>query len=186
MRFAYADPPYPGLARRYYKCAEVDHAALIVRLIREHPDGWALSTSAKALPYVLSLIPLALDPRVCIWDRKKVRGRSLRTGNRWEALIVVGGRVRRHASRDIEDLLEWGGRQHSHPGALVGMKPAAFCEWMFRQLGALRGDELQDLFAGSRAVMRAWRLYTRDTRLDDPRKRSTSRLAGVAQSNVRR
>lgn len=185
MRFGYADPPYPGTARRYYHCTEVDHAALVVRLIREYPDGWALSTSAKALPYVLSLIPLTLDPRVCIWDRKKSRGRALRSRNRWEPLIVVGGRVRRDDS-GVEDLLEWGGRQHSHPGALVGMKPAAFCEWMFRQLGAARGDTLDDLFGGSRAVARAWRLYTRDTSLDDPRKRVASRLAGVARRQVRR
>lgn len=158
MRFAYADPPYPGLARRYYDCDEVDHGELVLKLAREYPDGWALSTSADALQDVLALIPRVLRPRTNVWDRTKPRSRgAIRGDNRWEPLIVVGGRATRD---DVEDLLAWGGRQHSHPKALVGMKPAAFCEWMFRLLGAARGDELVDLFPGSGAVGRAWRLFT--------------------------
>ena len=53
VRLAYADPPYPGKARRYYDCDEVDHQALLSRL--QQYDGWALSTSAEALPEVLAL-----------------------------------------------------------------------------------------------------------------------------------
>ncbi len=60
----------------------------------------------------------------------------------------------------LDDVLLWGGRQPSHPGALVGMKSAAFCEWVFRQLGAEPGDEFADLFPGSGAVSRAWRLFS--------------------------
>lgn len=60
LRLAYADPPYPGLARRYYAehpdfAGEVDHAALIRRLSTY--DGWALSTSAAALQSVLASCP---------------------------------------------------------------------------------------------------------------------------------
>lgn len=55
LRFCYADPPYPGLAGRYYHCKEVDHRMLIKRL-REY-DGWALSTSARALRSLLPLCP---------------------------------------------------------------------------------------------------------------------------------
>ena len=52
MRFAYADPPYPGQARRHYKHhpdfdGEVDHGALIERLMDEFPDGWALSKRVR-------------------------------------------------------------------------------------------------------------------------------------------
>jgi hypothetical protein len=41
VRFAYADPPYPGCAH-YYEghpdfAGEVDHAALINRLVDEYP-----------------------------------------------------------------------------------------------------------------------------------------------------
>lgn len=58
-RIAYADPPYPGLARRYYRDhpdfrGEVDHAELIRRLCSY--DGWALSTSAAALPAVSAVV----------------------------------------------------------------------------------------------------------------------------------
>src|ERR1041384_41386 len=52
-------PPYPGKAF-YYRdhpdyAGEVDHADLIARLAAY--DGWALSTSAAALPAVLALCP---------------------------------------------------------------------------------------------------------------------------------
>jgi hypothetical protein len=40
------------------------------------------------------------------------------------------------------------------------MKPAAFCEWVFRLLGAERQDSLTDFFPGSGAIARAWELYT--------------------------
>ena len=50
MRLAYADPPYPGQAKRWYEDhpdygGEVDHAQLVERL--ESYDGWALHTSAS-------------------------------------------------------------------------------------------------------------------------------------------
>lgn len=160
IRVAYADPPYPKLARKYYADEEVDHVALVGRLEAEFPDGWALSTSKKALPAVLALCPDDVD--VNVW-RNGPRGttKSFRARNAWEALIIRGGRPYvEGVAEDLHDLLDWHGRQHSHPDALVGMKPAAFCEWMFRLLGLQRGDTLVDLFPGSGAVGRAWRLYT--------------------------
>jgi len=47
MRLAYADPPYPGLAHYYPEKREADHPQLVSRLAAY--DGWALSTSHKAL-----------------------------------------------------------------------------------------------------------------------------------------
>jgi hypothetical protein len=161
MRFGYADPPYPGLARKYYgpEASEVNHRVLIGTLEAEYPDGWALSTSAAALPSVLALCPA--DARVCVWVKGAQASVGLRPHNAWEPLIVVRGRPRRvTAAERVTDTLIWGGRQHSHPGALVGMKPAAFCEWAFCQLGAEVGDSLDDIFPGSAAVERAWKLYT--------------------------
>lgn len=75
LRLAYADPPYPGLARKYYSghpdfAGEVDHAALIASLV-DGFDGWALSTSASALPAVLAVCPPGV--RVGAW----IRGESL-------------------------------------------------------------------------------------------------------------
>jgi hypothetical protein len=54
VKFAYADPPYVGQAKRLYGKhrdygGEVDHRALIQRLVDDYPDGWALSLSCKSL-----------------------------------------------------------------------------------------------------------------------------------------
>lgn len=54
MKFAYADPPYPGGAHRYPEKTEVDHRALLRLLLNEYPDGWALSTNTPNLDFVLS------------------------------------------------------------------------------------------------------------------------------------
>jgi hypothetical protein len=162
--FAYADPPYPGRAKRYYKKPEVNHRILINYLIDNYPDGWALSTSAATLPAILKLCPD--NVRVCIWNRAPRPTRRIRAHNAYEVLIVAGGRPRQlPRGATLSDVLHWTGRQHSHPGALVGMKPAKFCEWMFRLLGAVQGDTLDDIFPGSGAVTRAWKLHAagRDT-----------------------
>lgn len=164
MRFAYADPPYPGKAGYYPERKEVDHASLVDRLTGEYPDGWALSTSAEALRDVLALCPP--EVRVCAWTRAVRRTRSSRALSAWEPLIVAGGRplrvaddVGRSVVQDLEDALVYRGRFRAFPGALVGMKPPPFAEWMFRQLGASPGDRLDDLFPGSGAVSEAWRRH---------------------------
>ncbi len=163
MRFFYCDPPYPGLAH-YYKDqptygGEVDHRELVARLVAEAPDGWALSTSARSLQFVLALCPP--DVRVAAWVKGSRAGASNRARSAWEPVIIRGGRPLRLTSSEVlDDVLSWGGRQPSHPGAIIGMKPAPFCEWVFRQLGAMRRDQLVDLFPGSGAVGRAWRIYS--------------------------
>lgn len=176
MKFAYADPPYPGLAKRYYgpEACEVNHRILIGTLERDHPDGWALSTSPNALAEVLALCPPAA--RVCPWVRGHRASASRGPHSAWEPLIVVRGRMRRMtAAERVEDVLLWGGgRQHSHPNSLVGQKPAAFCEWMFRLLGAEQGDELADLFPGSGAVTKAWRRFVAAVPVDASRSTSAT------------
>lgn len=155
MRMAYADPPYPGLAKRYYGkeptyAGEVNHTELIASLMEQY-DGWALSTSSKSLREVLPLCPP--DARVCAWV-KPVGAPPATYGLHgiWEPVIVVPGRrlqpgvpdaLRAHAAR--------GG------GTLTGRKPIAFVAWLFDCLGLLPGDELDDLFPGTGIVSRAWR-----------------------------
>lgn len=157
MRFAYADPPYPGMSRKYYDDYEVSPAKIVSLLEEGHLDGWALSTSSRALQDVLSLCPEGV--RVGVWVRNYRRIPATAPLRAWEPVIFRGGRPLEPVARDLCDVLTWQGRQHSHPGALVGMKPAAFCEWIFRMLGTCRGDVLDDIYPGSGAVGRAWRLY---------------------------
>lgn len=176
MRFAYADPPYPRLARKYYKdeevCAEVDHRELVDRLVAEYPDGWALSTSSAALIKIAKLCPD--DGRIAVWVKGSRAGVSFRARSAYEPVIIWRGRPRRRERDErLDDVLLWGGRQHSHPGALVGMKPPAFSEWLFKQIGACAGDHLDDLFPGSGAVGRAWQLYVGGSVAPDPRDASS-------------
>jgi hypothetical protein len=161
MVFAYADPPYPGKAGYYLERAEVDHASLVDRLTREYPGGWALSTSSRALRDVLLLCPP--EVRVCAWFKGPRPTKSKRALVSWEPLIVCRGRQRRtDVVCDVADGLIAQGRYRAFPGAMIGMKPPAFAEWMFRQLGASRGDRLDDLFPGSGAIGVAWARYVED------------------------
>ncbi|MGI8814881.1 MAG: bifunctional DNA primase/polymerase [Pseudonocardia sp.] len=92
LRLAYADPPYPGKARLYREhhdyAGEVNHAALIDRLAGY--DGWALSTSAAALPVVLALCPPGVA--VAAWHRGERPTTSRRPLNGWEPVIYHRGR----------------------------------------------------------------------------------------------
>lgn len=140
----------------WYEC-NVDHASLLDQLRRLYPDGWALSTSSAALFKVWSLCP---EARLCVWVRacRVVKARQALSG--YECLLVAGGRPRRVAvAEDLRDVLVYRGRHRAFPGAIVGMKPVAFAEWMFRLLGAQAGDELVDLFPGSGAISEAWKRY---------------------------
>ncbi len=156
LRLAYADPPYPGMSGLYrnqptYR-GEVDHKVLIRKLTSKY-DGWALSTSARALARVLPLCPRSA--RVCAWV--KPIGASPQTAglhNCWEPLIVVGGRARPPGVRD------WIAAQPArHHGTLIGRKPLAFAAFLFAALGAAPGDTLDDLFPGTGMISRAWRAF---------------------------
>jgi len=166
LRLAYADPPYPGKARLYRGhpdyAGEVDHAALIRRLSTY--DGWALSTSAAALPAVLALCPPGA--RVAAWHRGERPARSRWPLNAWEPVIYHGGRPADPSrpgalqARRVDSLVHGVSPLTTLPSRVTGTKPAAFCRWVFTLLGAEPGDTLDDLFPGSGAVTRAWAAYT--------------------------
>jgi hypothetical protein len=194
LRLAYADPPYPGLSRRYYAghpdyAGEVDHAELISRLASTY-DGWALSTSARALPELLPLCPPGV--RVAAWVRGERPTRSAGPLSAWEPVLYAGGRLHvaaagqhdascsaGHASRAtaatrradhgdasaidtrrVDTLIYRPGVRTTDPARVIGAKPAVFIRWVFDLLGALPGDDLEDVFPGSGGVSRAWDIYT--------------------------
>ena len=162
LRLAYADPPYPGKALLYRDHpdygGEVDHAELIERLAAY--DGWALSTSAEALPAVLALCPPGV--RVAAWHRGERPTRSRWPLYAWEPVIYHGGRqLVTTGKRRVDSLVCGVGPVSTVPGRVIGAKPAAVCRWIFTLLGAAPGDTLDDLFPGSEAVSRAWAAYIR-------------------------
>jgi hypothetical protein len=187
LRLAYADPPYPGLARRYYGehpdyAGEVDHHELLSRL--QAFDGWALSTSARALPMVLGLCgELGLEARVASWFRGSRRTSSRRPLLSWEPVVFAGGL--RLASADVADdsLICFSRPRRTDTARVVGAKPARFCFWVFDLLGALPGDELEDVFPGSGGVGRAWRLYESRASTGHASRRSPSHASGRAQGD---
>lgn len=154
-RVAYADPPYPGLARKYYADrpeyrGEVDHVALVAEL--QTFDGWALSTSARALRDLLPLCPEGA--RVCPWVKPHpVPEATAGPHNAWEAVIVVPARLRPPGVPDFLVALpaRLGGSD------LPGRKPLAFVRWLVQLLGLEPGDEFVDLFPGSGVVGATWR-----------------------------
>jgi len=166
MRLAYADPPYPGTAARYYRehpdfAGEVDHAELIRRLADGY-DGWALSTSSRALPAILAeAVAQGSCVHVAAWFRGARPAASAWPLVAWEPVVFAGGR--RLVSRDVaHDALIYRARPRTtDPGRVIGAKPAAFAYWLFDLLGARPGDELLDLFPGSRGIGRAWEMVNR-------------------------
>jgi hypothetical protein len=164
LRLAYADPPYPGRARLYRDhpdyAGEVDHGALIRRLCSY--DGWALSTSARALPAVLASCPPGA--RVAAWVRGERPTRSAGPLNAWEPVIYFGGRAAELdacaiAARRIDALVYRAGVRRTDPRRVIGAKPAAFARWMFDLLGAQTQDSLDDLYPGSGGIGRAWDVF---------------------------
>lgn len=178
---AYADPPYPGMSKRYYSdhpdfAGEVDHTDLIRRLSTY--DGWALSTSARSLPDILTLCPSGV--RVAAWHRGERPTRSGGPLNSWEPVIYFGGRqrLRREPSlvdarpvtpgrqdasplqpRRVNSLVHFSRPRSTDRDRVVGAKPAVFCRWMFDLLGAEPQDDFSDLFPGSGGVTRAWNVF---------------------------
>lgn len=152
MRCAYADPPYPGLARLYADQptfgGEVDHVALIARLMAF--DGWALSTGAYALREILPLCPP--EVRVCAWVKPiGVSSKSHGLHNAWEPLLVMPCRRMPPGVRD------WlSATPARFGGSLIGRKPIAFAAFLFDALGIMPGDSLDDLYPGTGIIGRAW------------------------------
>lgn len=160
MRLAYADPPYPGKSHLYIGhpdyAGEVDHRALVSRL--QEYDGWALSTSAEALPMVLSLLA-GVDVSVAAWFRGGRGNVSRRPRSTWEPVVFAGGRQVPVVGRGDDALVHVSRPRLTDPRRVIGAKPARFAFWMFDLLGARRGDQLDDLFPGSGGIARAWDLF---------------------------
>jgi hypothetical protein len=169
VRFAYADPPYFGLAKQFYgklhpEAAEYDkietHAALIERLCSEF-DGWAMSLHTPSLKNILPLCPD--DVRVCAWVKPFASFKpGVNPAYCWEPVIVRGTRKR---EREVLTVRDYVSCNIAMQKGFQGAKPLPFCLWIFNLLGIEDGDEFVDLFPGSGAVGRAFNQWQGQQRL---------------------
>lgn len=150
MRLAYADPPYPGQAKKHYahdsRCAEVDHVALIARLESDY-DGWALSSGADlaAMRLVVPLLPDGV--RVCAWVKPFASFKpNVTLAYAWEPVYVKPARRR---GRELPTVRDWVSANITLKRGLSGAKPEAVCWWLFDVLGADPGDDLDDVYPGT-------------------------------------
>lgn len=182
MRFAYADPPYIGQAKRHYShdpnCAEVDHSELIERLVREFPDGWALSASAPSLDTIIPILNALCPPgwRIGIWVKTFCAfKRNVRPAYGWEPVIFHGGRNPMNGHRAA--IPEKNGKQTTPKDfilaedciaepitlqkGLVGAKPEKVCRWILDLLNVQPGDEVVDIYPGTEIMGRVAQQITK-------------------------
>ena len=132
MKFAYADPPYIGQARKHYandpKCAEVDHAALIARLESNY-GGWALSckSDAKELAWLISLCKQ--DVRIGAWVKPFCSFKpNVNPAYAWEPVIFYTPVKHKRTDATVRD---WVSANITLRQGTPGAKPLAFCYWLF-------------------------------------------------------
>lgn len=160
MRFAYADPPYVGQARKHYGkeatyAGEVDHVQLLVSLANF--DGWALSASSPSLFVLLPLCPPGT--RIGAWVKPFASfKKGVNPAYAWEPVLFKSGRKRRV---DEDTVRDWHSANITLRRGLSGAKPESVCFWLFDLIGAQAGDEFTDLFPGTGAVGAAWLAYQR-------------------------
>lgn len=155
MRAAYADPPYPGMAKRHYSkeaiCKEVNHTVLIGTLC-ESFDCWALSTSSTSLQQVLQLCPP--DVRIGAWVKPFASFKpGVNPAYAWEPVILWHGA---NPGRDVPTVRDWVAANITMQTGLAGAKPREFCNWLFEFMGLSVADEFVDVFPGTGAVTAAW------------------------------
>lgn len=168
LHIGYADPPYPGQAKRHYAdqpdyAGEVDHVELLKRLDADF-DGWLLHTSSSALGMVQAFADdLRLTYRVMAWVKPFAAfKRNVSVAYAWEPVLVHPARKPVVTKRIV--MRDWVSESITLKRGLTGAKPEAVCRWAFEMLGAHPDDELVDLFPGTGAVTAAWMRWCADVR----------------------
>lgn len=163
MKFAYADPPYLGSAKRYkgthpeYRIWDdpATHQQLIQFLEQTYPDGWLLSAGSNNLTTLLPMFSTA--PRVCAWVKSFASLQGQRESSLYVgACIFSGGRKRTRQQPTVKDhIIE----PITLKKGLVGAKPIRVCKWLIDLMGATREDTFDDLFPGTGIFTTVWQYY---------------------------
>lgn len=160
MKFAYADPPYPGMSDFYVDHpdygGEVDHGELVARLCDEY-DAWALSTASTTLREILNVCPE--DVRIGAWTKPWASyKKGVNPAYAWEPVLFRGARTwkQRGGDKKVPTVRDWCAVNVTLKRGLTGAKPEGFCFWIFDLLGALPTDDFTDVFPGTGGVQTAW------------------------------
>lgn len=163
MKLVYADPPYPGQAKRHYSNdpsgitpEEVDSAELLMNLVEQY-DGFALSTSAPGLFIIAEALPrgyfIKNKIRTAPWVKPWSHFRPwVDVQYAHEYVLFKSARVKGQRPSIRDFLVCNPTRQKGTHGA----KPDAFCDWVLDLLGYDPArDTIADLFPGSGAFTRS-------------------------------
>ena len=163
MKIGYADPPYPGQAKRLYGnhpdyAGEVDHVALIYKLVTEY-DGYCLHTSSVALYEIMERFAIEVGPadrpRVMAWTKSFAAFKAnVPVAYAWEPVLVKA--ARKPVVKKEMVYRDWITEPITMMKGLPGVKPARVCHWLFEVMGCEPEDELDDMFPGTGAVTKAW------------------------------
>lgn len=156
-RFAYADPPYRGQAKKHYGVGarEVDFPALVKKLSRY--DGWALSVHTNQLHEILSICPKRT--RTAAWVKPfAVLKKNVNPAYAWEPIIFKA------PSRGMEKSFvhDWVCCSPQMKSIVTGQKPLDVCYFIFQLLGMQPEDKFVDVFPGSGQVQYAWDFYRKN------------------------
>lgn len=163
MKFAYADPPYLGSAKRYkgthpnYLIWDdpTTHQQLITYLEDSYPDGWLLSAGSNNL---ITLLPMfRTPPRTGAWVKSFAAFKvNVNPAYTWEPVFFRGGRKRDRVHPTVKDhIIE----PIALKKGLVGAKPARVCKWLIELMGANTEDTFDDLFPGTGIFTAVWQRY---------------------------
>lgn len=157
MIAAYADPPYPGQAKKHYSnqplCAEVNHRILINTMCETY-DCWALSTSSTALQQVLALCPP--DVRIGAWVKPFCSFKpGVNPAYSWEPVIFWQCQ---RLGRDVPTVRDHLSANITMRKGLPGAKPAEFWHWLFDFMGLKHYDVFIDMFPGTGEGARQYQL----------------------------
>lgn len=167
MRFAYADPPYPGMSDFYKNhpdyAGEVDHSVLMGQCEYEF-DGAIVHTASTTLAHVLHETPNPHLWRIMAWVKPFAAfKKNVTVAYAWEPVLVKAVRKPEITGRIVSR--DWIAEPMTMQRGLVGAKPEAVCMWLFEVAGLSPDDEFVDLFPGSGAVTRAWEKWRSQMRL---------------------
>lgn len=162
LKGAYADPPYLGLAEKFYgalhpEAAKYDdpetHRKLIERMCDEQ-DCWALSLHEPSLRTILDMCPRSV--RVAAWVKPFASFKlNVTRAWTWEPVIFWLERARPR-TREQQTWRDFISEPITLRRGFQGAKPAAVCYWIFEGLNLNSSDVFTDMFHGSGAVAEAW------------------------------